>query len=172
MSVLIFKFKCNYFDLCISFRPRVKPQTEESQELPEVTRAPFVPSRVRNQESQEVTQSPDKSSEATTTRARNPVRNRNIFNTANRRVPLNRFRGRQRVVKPVEPEEVEIEIEEEPEKIEIKLEIQEEERKAEPEPEQVSSTESALRRPLLRRNQSLLDRLKAQRESRPKPNIR
>ena len=135
-----------------------------------MTRAPFVPSRVRGQESQEVTQSPDKSSEATTTRSRSPVRNRNIFNTANRRVPLNKFRGRQRVVKPVEPQEVEIEIEEEPEQIQIKLEIEEEERKAEP--EQVSSTESSLRRPLLRRNQSLLERLQAQRESRPKPNIR
>ena len=149
------------------FRPRTR--TQDSQELPEVTRAPFVPSRVRNnnQESQVTTQSSSttttesKSAEVTTTRARGvPVRNRNLFNTANRRVPLNRFRGRQRVAKPQEPEE----------QIEIQLEIEEERKAAEIVPEevepQVSSTESS------RATNSFLDRLRAQRERRPRPNIR
>ena len=128
-----------------------------------------MPSRVRNnnQESQVTTQSSSttttesKSAEVTTTRARGvPVRNRNLFNTANRRVPLNRFRGRQRVAKPQEPEE----------QIEIQLEIEEERKAAEIVPEevepQVSSTESS------RATNSFLDRLRAQRERRPRPNIR
>ena len=153
------------------FRPRTR--TQDSQELPEVTRAPFVPSRVRNnnQESQVTTQSSSttstesKSAEVTTTRARTAVvRNRNLFNTANRRVPLNRFRGRQRVAKP------QVEQEQPEEQIEIQLEIEEERKAAEEVEPQVSSTESSLKRPS--NNLSFIERLRAQRERRPRPNIR
>ena len=67
---------------------------------------------------------PSTSTEATERPATfsSPVRNRNLFNPSNRRVPLNRFRGRQQPVSREEPKEVTPSVPKEEEKEEVRSE--------------------------------------------------